>query len=64
MSCKYICDGCGKEESGYYNGLNWFEPHTWYAKNTEDKKCIHACSRSCIKIASEKYKTHDVVLPV
>jgi hypothetical protein len=70
MSCKFICDGCGKEVEGYYNGIQWFKPNSWFAKNVEievkEKKtiCIHACSRGCIEKASKKYETNDLVLPI
>jgi hypothetical protein len=70
MSCKFICDGCGKEKEGFYNGRNWFKPNGWFAKNVDSEIehngviAIHACSRKCIDIASKKNETNNLVLPI
>jgi hypothetical protein len=71
MSCKFICDGCGKEAPGYYNGRDWFKPNSWFAKNIDNENsksdkliCLTVCSRDCIKKASKKFETDNVIIPI
>ena len=62
MSVKYICDGCGKESGGEFNGLDTFKPSSWYSRNTEDKE-LHACSRACIEKINKKRDENTSILP-
>lgn len=41
MSWKTVCDGCGREASGY-----WLVPPEWFTKEV-DGKITHACSVFC-----------------
>jgi hypothetical protein len=61
--CEFICDGCGKREPGYFNGLNWFKPSDWYERTDEDGPQT-ACCRACIEKVSEKTGKTKVVLPI
>ena len=63
MACKFICDGCGHEAPGYYNGRDWFKPHSWFERSDEDGP-QDACSRQCIDKIAEKSGKTDVVLPI
>ena len=64
MSCKYICDGCGKESSAIHCGSGeWYKPNNWFQRSDKDGP-QDACSRTCIdKIAETTGKT-KVILPV
>ena len=63
MACKFICDGCGKEEVAIDNGRDFFKPHGWFKRADQDGIQI-ACSRPCIdRIANESGKT-AVVAPI
>lgn len=65
MPVKFICEGCGKEEPGYYNGRNWFKPSSWFARNAEDGKTeVLACSRECIKKADKKRGESVTIMPI
>ncbi len=65
MSTIYVCDGCGKQSERRYST---FKPADWFEKSVHDGpalwKVIHACSRPCIELASQKHDTSPVVLPV
>jgi hypothetical protein len=67
MSCKFICDGCGKEEeSSYSPSHDDIKPRNWYAKTTVfngEKKVIHACCNNCVDIASKKWNTDNIKSP-
>ena len=63
MAVEYICDGCGKRESGSHNGLRWFKPYGWYQRGDDDGP-QEACSRECIEKVAEKTGKTSVVLPV
>ena len=64
MSCKYTCDGCGKEAPAiHYGHGGWSKPYDWYQRSDEDGP-QDACSRECIdRIAATSGKT-GVVLPI
>ncbi len=64
MACKFICDGCGKEEPAEQNHMgNWFHPRDWYERS--DKDGIQtACSRGCIELIAKKSGKSPVVLPI
>jgi hypothetical protein len=65
MGCKFICDGCGQEAYGFYNGRAWNKPRMWYAKNVEYSESnekvfeLIACCLDCVEKASEKFKTDN-----
>jgi hypothetical protein len=62
MARTFICDGCGNEAAGFWNGRNWFKPELWFERGDDDGPQL-ACSRTCIeKIAAKSGKT-AVVLP-
>lgn len=62
MSCKFICDGCKKENSGIYSSGSWYKPTTWYERSDGDGVQT-ACSQECIeKISNQTGKT-KVVMP-
>ena len=62
MGCEFICDGCGKRQSGSSNGHNWFKPHDWFERS--DKDGIQtACSRECIDKISKKTGKTKVIIP-
>ena len=57
MTCRYICDGCGKEAVAIANRHDWLKPHNWFQRSDEDGP-QDACSRECIeKIAEQSGKT-------
>lgn len=61
--CKFVCDGCGKEEPADHNGRDFLKPRDWYKRSDADGIQV-ACSRPCIeKIAAKTGKT-ACVLPV
>lgn len=63
MACKFICDGCGKEEKAIDNGRDWVKPSLWFQRGDDDG-IQDACSRECIqKIAAKSGKT-KLVLPI
>lgn len=59
----FICDGCGKQEDGYFghNG-SAHKPHDWYIRGDDDGVQI-SCSRECIKTVSEKSGKNSLVMP-
>lgn len=63
MACEFICDGCGKRESGMYMGFNWHKPPSWFERSDEDG-AQDACSRECIDIIAEKTGKTRVILPI
>lgn len=63
MACKYICDGCGKEQSSDVVNGEHFKPRLWFQRGDE-AGVQDACSRPCIdKVAKDSGKT-SVVIPV
>lgn len=63
MSCKFVCDGCGKEAEGSVNRQGqWFKPSAWYQR-TDDNGTQLACSRECIDRVAEKTGATRVVVP-
>ncbi len=64
MACKFICDGCGKEEKAIqdYDG-RWNKPRDWYKRQDEDG-CQDACSRDCIDIIAKNTGKTNVVIPL
>lgn len=65
MSCRFICDGCGKEKGADTSGggQSWCKPLSWFQRSDKDG-IQDACSRECIdKIAKALGKT-GCVLPV
>jgi hypothetical protein len=63
MTIKYICDGCGRDSKGQFNGINMFMPDEWFSKNTDDG-VIHACCRECIEKVNNKRGENTLVLPI
>jgi hypothetical protein len=65
MACEYICDGCGKRESGsYLKGFGYQPPKGWQIAYADYNRRMDACSRDCIeKIAAKTGKT-GIVLPL
>lgn len=60
----FVCDGCGCQEDGGFNRMGAaFKPGQWYQRSDDDGTQL-ACSRSCLKIVSEKSGKTSVVLPV
>lgn len=51
MSCKYICDGCGKEEAAIISKKDrtmFVKPPHWFVR-ADDKGTQIACSSDCAK---------------
>ena len=63
MSVKYICDGCGMESSGEFNGLSTFKPRSWFARNADNKE-IHACCRDCVDKANKNTGDNVPIIPI
>ena len=61
--CKYICDGCGKEAPGYFNGSYWHKPALWFERSDEDGEQL-ACSRDCIKTVAKTTGKTELVVPL
>ena len=63
MTCKYMCDGCGKEmlATHYGHGL-CFKPDSWFQRSDKDGP-QDACSRECIEKIAEKSGKTGVVAP-
>lgn len=51
MSCRYICDGCGKELPASFDGWKgWSKPRDWLVRVSIDRqKRFDACSHECRK---------------
>ena len=65
MSCKYVCDGCGKESPAarYENNTTrWFKPHEWFQRGDKDG-IQDACSRECVEKVSVKTGKSSLVSP-
>lgn len=63
MSCKYVCDGCGKEAAAIWVNYDYHKPGAWFQRADKDGP-QDACSRDCIdKIAAKSGKT-SVVVPI
>jgi len=63
MTVKYICDGCGKESKGHFNGQDMFKPGSWFARNT-DETVLHACCRECIEKINDKRGETTPIIPI
>lgn len=64
MTCKFVCDGCGKEQPAYANRFgDWFKPSQWYQRS-DDTGTYVTCSRECIDKLAEKTGMSKLVLPV
>lgn len=62
---KFICNGCGKEEEGHYDGRIWHKPGHWFSRNVDGGKSeVHACSRGCIELIDRKEGKSVPVLPI
>jgi len=63
----FKCDGCGKEEHGFYSGRSWLKPAKWYARNIQidgyDDQLL-ACSRNCMDKIDEEMGEKVPVIPV
>jgi hypothetical protein len=58
----FECDGCKKQEEGYFVDSRAIKPDKWYSRSDKEGTQI-ACSRECIdKIAKETNKTR-VIMP-
>lgn len=66
MASEYICDGCGKRAKATTGINGWCKPHNWFQRQDFDPphKIQDACSRECVKLASEKEGTSPVILPI
>ena len=61
---EFICDGCGRHESGWFNRSGQaFKPSEWYQRTDEDGTQV-ACSRQCLEKVAEKTGKTAVVLPI
>lgn len=57
----FHCDGCGKQEDGYFVDGQAKKPRVWYKRSDEDGTQI-ACSDACIKkVAAASGKTDSVI---
>ena len=63
MGCKFVCDGCGKEEAGEFVAQSWIKPRDWYQRSDGDGSQV-ACSRQCIDTVASKTGKTRVVLPI
>lgn len=63
MACKFICDGCGKEEPATQTHTDFHKPRLWFQRSDKDGIQV-ACSRDCIEKISEKTGKTGLVLPV
>ena len=63
MGCKYVCDGCGKEEPAEPANGSFFKPRDWYMRSDEDGIQV-ACSRKCIDTVASKSGKTGLVLPI
>lgn len=64
MAVKFICDGCGKEEAGFFNRMgDAFKPSHWFTRSDDDGTQV-VCSRACIKRVAEESGKTDLVLPI
>lgn len=61
--CKFVCDGCGKECTAFWNGHDYFKPASWFQRADDDGP-QDACSRECIEKIAEKSGKTKVVLPI
>ena len=52
MGVEFICDYCGKRETGTVNNMGrWFKPNLWYQRtDKETGKTSVACSRKCAEV--------------
>jgi hypothetical protein len=69
MACEFICDGCGKRQSGVVYPMGdsgWHKPGAWFQRQDADgaRDIQDACSRACIERIAEKSGKTGVVLPV
>ena len=62
MACKYICDGCGKEESATEINGKYHKPSSWFIRGDKDGVQV-ACSRTCIEKISEKTGVKKAICP-
>jgi len=63
MACKFICDGCGKEQFAGYNGRDWVKPKLWFQRSDDDGP-QDACSRECIDKISKLTGKTRIILPI
>ncbi len=64
MAVKFTCDGCGREEPGFFNRFgDAFKPPDWFIRTDDDGTQV-ACSRRCIAKVSEKTDKTAVVAPI
>lgn len=66
MAAEFICDGCGKRAPADQSRAavgGWIKPRDWFQR-TDEKGTQDACSRECVKLASEKAGTSPVILPI
>lgn len=63
MGCKFICDGCGKEQVVPHYPGGWFKPNDWFERSDKDGAQV-ACSRQCIEIIAKKSGKTGVVIPI
>lgn len=64
MACKFVCDGCGKEEQGTEMslGIGYIKPFKWFQRKDDDG-VQDACCRECIEKIAEKSGKTSVVAP-
>lgn len=58
----FECDGCGRQEEGFFVDATAVKPHLWYSRRDQDGTQL-ACSRACIDKVAEKSGKTRVVLP-
>ena len=64
MSVIFKCDGCGRQEEGWFNSMGKAtKPNHWYQRSDKDGTQV-ACSRRCIETVAELSGKTACVLPV
>lgn len=60
MGCKYVCDGCGKDESAIVTEMMgkqgvWGKPTHWLRRfDSQSKQIYDVCSRECAEKINAK----------
>lgn len=54
MSCKYICDSCGKESPACLGYEDWIKPDDWFIRPYLDR-FQDACSAECVSKLKDKF---------
>lgn len=60
MACKYICDGCGKEENAYFTWERWKKPADWYQRPYTVSH-HDACSPECVELIKKEFPDLEII---